>query len=231
MLLRILSFLFVFCLGATGGIWAQAFLLPFFASHLPFQNWQFVKDWSARVTVISPVQEIIITESDAVEKAIEKGRKVTIGIQSIRGTTKLEGSGVIVTSDGLIVTLSHIVPEGYEVTVLSGENEQAFGKAEVVKRDTKNDLALIKLDKENLATASFAKMEDIKLGISIVLAGMVFEKGKAAILANQGIVTAVRSDRIQTNIGEKSLPLGSPLFDLKGRIVGLAFIEDRKSVV
>lgn len=228
--LRVFSLLVTFCLGAFGGIWAQVFLLPFFATHAPFQEWQFVKDWSARVTVISPVQEIVIRESDGVEKAIERGQKVTVGIQSARGTTILEGSGVIATADGFVLTLANLVPPGYEITVFHGETGQALGKAEVVNRDTKNNLALLKLDKENLPTASFATEENLKLGMTIVFIGMVLREEEGKTVADEGIVAAIRSDRIETNLKTKSLPLGSTIVDLEGRIVGLTFRDQDGNV-
>ena len=69
-----------FCLGVLGGVWAQAFLLPGLAANPAFQNLQFIKDWNAKIQVVSPVQEIIIRENEGVERLVKRVDKVVAGL-------------------------------------------------------------------------------------------------------------------------------------------------------
>jgi hypothetical protein len=57
---RILTLLLLFLIGAVGGLWSQAFLLPSLAANPTFSNWQFLRDWNARTQVIAPVEQIFI---------------------------------------------------------------------------------------------------------------------------------------------------------------------------
>jgi S1-C subfamily serine protease len=118
-----LGILGAFSLGAGGGIWAQAFLLPYFSSHPMFKNLQFVKEWNERTTVIREVQEITITKEEGVIRTVEAAQKAVVGIRATNINTVLNGSGLILTSDGFIITLAEVVPVGYTATVYLKEGE------------------------------------------------------------------------------------------------------------
>ena len=92
---------------------------------------------------------------------------------------------------------------------------------------------LIKIEKANLPTVSFANPEKIKLGKRVFLVGMNVDKKVGKKLVNQGVVRHLDKNSIQTNIFEKNSLKGSPLFDIEGNLLGLTFIdyENRISAV
>ena len=218
MLKRIFAVLFIFLMGALGGLWAQAFLLPYLAVHPSFQEFQFIQYWNARTTVVNQVSQIVVNRDEAIEQGIERARNVVAGVLSTAGKA---GTGFIVTSDGLIVTWASFVPQGSVVAVLLEDGTEYT--AQVLKRDLINNLALLKIESSNLHTTGFVDAQDIKLGSPVFLVGMLFGADDVQVTANQGIVTLLNESIVQTNISEKSVLDGSPLFDIEGRIVGLSF--------
>lgn len=218
MLKRIFAVLFIFFIGAIGGLWSQAFLLPYIAANPEFKDMQFVKDWNSRTTIVNQTSEVIINQDEAVERGIETARNIVVGVRSTAGTA---GSGLIVTSDGLIVTWASFVPAGFTATVLF-ENGESF-PAQVIKRDLVNNLALLKIEKSGLHTTRFS--DDVRIGNRVFLVGMLFEVNGVQATANEGIITVVNETIIQTNISERSILDGSSLFDIEGRVVGLTYMN------
>lgn len=214
---KILISLLVFCLGAAGGIWAQAFLLPAMAANPAFQNWQFLKDWSARVQVVAPVHEIYVRENEAVERAVQKGKGTVVAVESGSGR---KGSGLVYTSDGLVVTTSYLVPQGYRVTVYP-ENQDPL-QAQVLKRDATNNLALLKIEETGLQTSGFVSNGGVSLGARVVLVAKLVDGEEVSLFVNQGSIKQIQEDRMITSILERTGVDGAPLFDVEGRVVGLA---------
>jgi len=226
---KILSLFFIFYLGILGGIWAQAFLLPYFASHTPFQNWGFVKEWNTRTTIVREVREFVVNRDQALELTVGKVEKVVVGVRSTSGARIIEGSGFVATSDGFILTLASIVPQGYTVTIFINQQEEAL-EAQVLKRDVEQDLVLLKIEKNGLQTTSFADKESVKLGMSVLLLGKIFEKDELVTIVNRGVVKALSEDKVRTTIFEKTILEGSPLFDIEGKVLGLNVIDKEGKV-
>jgi len=218
----------VFCLGAIGGIWSQAFLLPYFANHPSFQEWGFVQRWNARIQIVNRTEQVVIDKSEAVELAAAKVSKVSVGIESKQGRNILQGSGFVYTTDGLIVTLSELVPVGYEVTVYDSGN--VLGVAQVIKRDTQNNLALLKIEKQDLQTAGISNTDSVRLGIPVFFLAMDFTQEGRAQVVNQGIVKSFSREILKTTIEDRALYKGSPLFDIQGNILGIVSVDKQNSV-
>jgi S1-C subfamily serine protease len=208
-------------LGAIGGLLFQVLVLPYLFTNPYFERFQFIKILKEREIVINPKEEIIINENVALEEAIEKIKNSIVGVQSKSKTGKiLEGSGLFLTSDGLILTLTDLVPQNYEIKLFFGEKEFT---PKVLQR--KNNLALLKIEEKNLKTVSFADFEKIKLGERVFLMGVVFEDNLQKMVVNEGIIKSFDEKLIQTNISENKLLQGSSLFNIEGQLVGLNTID------
>ena len=213
----------ILILGAVGGMLAQLFVLPYLAEQPYFQKFQFIKDLYEKEVIINPKEEIIIQENVALTRAIEKVEKTVVGVKTESKTGKvLQGSGVIITSDGLMITLAELVPQTSDFYFFW---EGKYITYEILKRDLKNNLALIKVENGNLPTISFADSEKIKLGQKVFLVGLSVEEKTAKKIVNQGIISALDKNSIQTNIFDKNFAKGSPLFDIEGNLLGLTFVD------
>ena len=214
---RILTLLLLFLVGIAGGLWSQAFLLPSLAANPAFAHWQFLKDWNARTQVIAPVEQIFIRENRAVEKTIQQVKDTVVAVQSSGARA---GSGLVYTSDGLIVTLSSLVPAGWKVIVYP-EGQDPL-PATILKRDVASNLVLLKIEGMGLKTAGFVGNGGVELGERLALLAKIVEKEESVALVNVGIVKKIEEDSLATSIVEKENVDGAPLFDVEGRVAGLA---------
>ncbi|MDA1337405.1 MAG: serine protease [bacterium] len=213
---QILIFLLLFLIGAGGGLWAQAFLLPSLSANTSFASWQFLKDWNARIQVIAPVEQIFVRENEAIEKTINIVQDTVVAIKSSGARA---GSGLVYTLDGLIVTLSSLVPAGFKVTVHSEGKDPL--PAQILKRDVANNLALLKIEDTGLKTTGFIENGGVNLGERVILLAKVIEDKKSTVIVNTGVIKRIKENALVTSIVEKENVDGSPVFDIEGRVVGL----------
>ncbi len=145
------------------------------------------------------------------------------------------GSGVIVTSDGFIATNNHVIENASEIEVLLNDN-RSF-KAKVVGTDPDTDLALLKIEGENLPMMAFGNSETVQVGewvlaignpyefTSTVTAGIVSAKARNIdILRRYGNPEQSRykiESFIQTDAAVNPGNSGGALVNLKGELVGI----------
>jgi S1-C subfamily serine protease len=225
MLKNILKITAIFILGIGGGIFADQILWPYFVERPLFYQYRLEQS----PVYVTERREITIQENVALKNAIEKVEKTVVGVRTKTKAGKiLEGSGLIVTADGLIVTLAETVPQGSDFSFFVDGEEVNF---QILKRDLKENLALVKIEKSNLPTVSFADLEKLKLGERVFLVGTVFENEKPSKIVNEGIVKSFDKDFIKTNIFENYLLKGSPLFNIEGNVLGLNTIDKEGKVI
>jgi serine protease Do len=152
----------------------------------------------------------------------EQVEKSVVGLRTITPAGKIiNGSGNVITSDGLIITLAELVPQGSKFVFFVN------GKApnwQILKRDLKNNLALIKLEETGLPTIGFAEFGSLRFGQRVFLTGATLKKGNLEKIINQGMIKTYNQELIETNISEDPVLSGSPLFNIKGELVGLSMI-------
>ncbi len=136
------------------------------------------------------------------------------------------GSGIIVESDGYILTNHHVVDGANKIIVLLNDRDEY--EATLVGTDPLSDLALIKIEARNLPTVEFSTRE-IKVGEWVlaigspfgldytVSQGIVSAKGRSLPSAGSGNYVPF----IQTDVAINPGNSGGPLFDLDGKVVGI----------
>jgi len=136
------------------------------------------------------------------------------------------GSGVIVTSDGYIVTNSHVIDGADEIKVSLPHDKKEY-KAKIVGIDRESDLAVIKIDANNLKAISIADSKSVKLGDVVFAIGNPFGVGETV---TSGIVSALNKDRVGLNAYENFIQTdasinpgnsGGALVDSRGALVGI----------
>lgn len=220
----LLKILAVFIIGMVGGIFAKEIFWPYFVERPLFYQY----DLDRPPLYVTERKEIIIQEPEALTKAIEKAEGAVLGVRTVFTSGKtIEGSGLILSSDGLAVTLASLVPRAGDFSFYVKGKPVAF---QILKRDPKKDLALVKLEGENFSTVSFE--ENFKLGERVFLLGIVFgQKGTPQKIVNEGIIKSWSQEFIKTNIFESYLLAGSPLFDIEAKVLGLNFIDKQGKVI
>lgn len=222
----------IFALGALGGMTWQAIVLPYMAQSVTFKDLWFVEEFKDGETVIFPKEEIVIQENVVLVNAVEKVEKVMVGVRTeLAGTKKgktLEGAGLILTSDGLVVTLAELIPQDSAFSFYINGEKVNF---EVLKRDSSKNLALVRVEQRNLPTRDFVDLSKIKLGQRVFLTGVIFVEAKPQKIVDEGIIKYISQDFVMTNIFEKETVKGSILFDIEGNILGINSINPEGIVV
>src|SRR5215468_3545464 len=135
------------------------------------------------------------------------------------------GSGFIIDPSGIVVTNNHVISDADEVTVIL--NDGARLKAEILGRDTKVDLALLRVKPEKPLTAvQFGDSEKLRLGEWVVAIGNPFSLGgsvTAGIVSarNRDINSGPYDNYIQTDAAINRGNSGGPLFNLEGEVIGI----------
>nr|NGX52903.1 Periplasmic serine endoprotease DegP [Candidatus Anoxychlamydiales bacterium] len=135
------------------------------------------------------------------------------------------GSGCLVSKDGYILTNNHIIKdaENINVTLNSGEDFEA----KVIGTDPKTDLAIIKIEANNLPFLEFSNSSDIEIGEWVVAIGAPFQLqasltvGVVSAKGRQNLRITDLEDFIQTDAAINPGNSGGPLLDLNARIVGI----------
>ena len=135
------------------------------------------------------------------------------------------GSGFVIDSSGIIVTNNHVV-EGAE-TIEVHFHDDTILKAELVGRDPKTDVAVIRVKpKKPLPTVSFGDSDKLRVGEWVLAIGNPFGLGGSVSLGivsarNRDINAGPYDDFIQTDAAINKGNSGGPLFNLKGEVMGI----------
>ena len=138
------------------------------------------------------------------------------------------GSGVIISSDGYILTNNHVVAEADEVKVKLNDDRELIAK--VIGADPKTDVAVIKIEGEKLPAATLANSDKLRVGDVVFAIGNPLGVGQTVTM---GIVSATSrrvgileevdgyENFIQTDASINKGNSGGALIDAKGRLVGI----------
>jgi putative serine protease PepD len=182
-----------------------------------------------------PAKQTSDAPSGSVEAVAEKVLPSVVQLQ-VRGQSSAgEGSGFIVSSDGLIVTNNHVVEgaanNGQIVAVF---HDGSTAQATIVGRDPTSDVAVVRAgDKSGLPTVDLGRSDDLRVGQSVVAIGSPFELSGTV---TSGIVSSLHRptraggengsqatvmDAIQTDAAINPGNSGGPLVNMAGQVIGI----------
>jgi len=136
------------------------------------------------------------------------------------------GSGVIISGDGYVLTNNHVVDGADEVRVAYGEPRREL-KAEVVGRDPKTDIAVLKIDANELPAATLGDSDALEVGDTVFAignpfgVGMTVTQGIVSALGRGGLGVETYEDFIQTDAAINPGNSGGALVDAQGRVIGI----------
>jgi serine protease Do len=136
-----------------------------------------------------------------------------------------QGSGFVVRPDGYIMTNNHVVAEASEIRVVLGNGREY--EAELVGTDSETDLAVIKIDADDLEPASFGDSDAVEVGQWVLAVGNPFgfdNTVTAGIVSAKGRLlpqVSYYGNLIQTDAAINPGNSGGPLVSLDGEVIGV----------
>ncbi len=138
------------------------------------------------------------------------------------------GSGVILTEDGFIVTNNHVIDDAQNIKVILNDNREF--DAELVGADPSTDIAVLKIDAENLSVITFGNSENLEIGEWVLAVGNPFNLTStvtAGIISAMGRNLRINRDQmaiesfIQTDAAVNPGNSGGALVNQQGQLVGI----------
>ena len=136
------------------------------------------------------------------------------------------GTGFFISADGYVITNYHVIEGGTKVTVTTHDDRDF--EAEIVGFEDSNDLAVLKVEGENLPYATIGSSSQLQVGDQVVAIGNVLSTFASSLTVGyvSGVDRVVDTDgdamnMIQTDVAINSGNSGGPLFNMKGEVVGI----------
>jgi serine peptidase DegS len=148
-----------------------------------------------------------------------------LGSSYISRARSNEGSGVLVSEDGYILTNNHVISEVQNISV--GLWDGRFAVAQVVGSDPETDLAVLKVDLEGLPAAPLAEDPDIRVGDVVLAIGNAFglshtvTMGIVSATGRNALRSVLYEDFIQTDAAINAGNSGGALVNYKGEVIGI----------
>jgi serine protease Do len=179
----------------------------------------------------SPAASPLETDGDPIVAVVDQVRPAVVNVRSdFGGGQGGEGTGFIIRPDGVIVTNSHVVQGAIRIAIITSGGDRFTARP--LGGDDSADLAILKIEAEDLPTVDLGDSDRLKLGETVVALGFALglEGGPSV---TSGIVSAtgrtIRAgagqsryeDMIQTDAAINPGNSGGPLVDLSGQVVGI----------
>lgn len=145
------------------------------------------------------------------------------------------GTGIVLSSDGLIVTNTHIIEGCDSVTVTLYDDTEY--EAKLIGADSISDISVLKIEATGLIPATFANSDNLRVGSDCVAIGNPVSSKLTGTMTN-GIISAINRDitsnghsmtLIQTNAAINEGNSGGPLLDMSGRVIGITNMKAMSS--
>lgn len=145
------------------------------------------------------------------------------------------GTGIVLSSDGLIVTNTHII-EGCDQATVTLYDDTEYD-AKLIGADSISDISVLKIEASGLIPATFANSDNLRVGSDCVAIGNPVSSKLTGTMTN-GIISAINRDitsnghsmtLIQTNAAINEGNSGGPLLDMSGRVIGITNMKAMSS--
>jgi len=148
---------------------------------------------------------------------------------------RTSGSGVIIRSDGYLVTNEHVVNEAEKIQVKLADGRRFEGR--LVGKDERVDLALVKIEATGLPVAALGDSNKLRIGEFVLALGQPFgleQSVSFGIVSRKGaplLVAAPGFDFIQTDATVNPGNSGGPLVNMAGEVIGINSMAARNGTI
>ncbi|MBP7768918.1 trypsin-like peptidase domain-containing protein [Candidatus Saccharibacteria bacterium] len=228
-------------------IFISIFFAIFFSLSSLIASWLILNNRTS-VDSFQNHKEIISSEGEVFNKIAGEVGKSVVSINSIQEDGRgAAGTGVLINSDGLILTNKHVVEKVSEsVTIVTHDSEEQ--QAKVVGKDSTNDIAFLQVDNipKNIPPARLADSASVKVGDKVLAIGNTL--GEFQNTVTSGIVSGIGRpievgdengmsyeslfNLIQTDAAINPGNSGGPLVNINGEVIGIntAIVQEAQSL-
>ena len=163
----------------------------------------------------------------SLQQIYEKVYPSVASISCLKAAGSGTGTGIVLSHDGYVITNYHVIEDAQRIQVLLGDNNRY--EATLVGGDEITDLAVLKVDAQNLQPAEFGDSDMLRVGDAVVAIGDPLGVALRGTMTD-GIVSAINRDittegrtmtLIQTNAALNSGNSGGPLLNCYGQVIGI----------
>jgi len=247
----------IMLLGGLGGIIANRYFFPYLSTTDFFAKYELLKKFTSDVTVINKTEQIFIKEETSINKISSQAAAATVNIISYSETVTKKnfskntpenlsknGTGVIVTGDGLIMTYATaIIPKNSKYKVLTYDGNAYDAQLQSV--DSYSNLAFLKISASNLPAISFGNSDEAAPGEKIVAIGNSFglyaNRYAAGLLSNFNPTynlagkTLSSSEKLEgvfgTDFNSEEYLVGGPIVDYAGQTIGIMGSQEENNQI
>ncbi len=207
----------------------------------------FVGSWiqhtgfATQSATVAENKRLLVKEDSAV---IDVAKKVSPSVVSITASSsgvdvfgqtqnqESAGTGIIIKSDGLILTNKHVVEDAENFSVITNDGK-VYKNAKVVAKDPSNDIAFVKIDAQGLPAAELGDSSLVQVGQRViaignalgqfqntVTTGVISGKGRP-ITASGGSTSETLQNLFQTDAAINPGNSGGPLVNIEGQVIGI----------
>jgi len=236
--------LLIFTVGGIGGVYFDQQILPLIRTNKFLSRVGFLSRTAENVTVITKTEQITIKEDDSINEVASQASNAVVNIVSVSQqkdpvtktlkTIDQSGSGVIVTSDGMLVTYRSAIIEKdatYQVFLFN----RNYYEAKLQGVDEFSNLAFLKIDASNLNTISFGDSNDVRPGKKLVAIGNSFGEyqnryasgllsniNKTFNLAGKTVASSEKLEGVfENDFNNQKEYVGGPVIGFSGNMLGI----------
>lgn len=241
----ILSLLVIFSVGGVGGLYIDQQVLPFIRTNKYLSRIDFLKRSAENVTIINKTEQVTIKEDDSINEIASQASNAVANIISLGSqkdpltklvkSTDQSGTGIVVTSDGVIVTYRGAIIEKnatYKVLLFNGASHDA----KLLGVDEFSNLAFLKIEAKNLTAISFGDSDSVSPGKKLVMignsfgeyqnryaAGLLSNVAKNYNLAGKTVSSSEKLEGVfESDFGNQQAYVGGPAIGYSGDLIGIA---------
>lgn len=174
-----------------------------------------------------PVENVPQEGGLSLQAIYKKVRPSVVSITAAQATGQAYGSGIIMTDDGYIITNCHVVDGAYALTVRLDSGLEY--EAQLIGKDSVSDLAVLRIQAENLTPAEFGDSDQAAAGDAVAAIGDPLGPELAGTMTD-GIISAINRNLtvqgrkmtlLQTSAALNEGNSGGPLINCYGQVIGI----------
>ncbi|MDD4661871.1 MAG: serine protease [Candidatus Pacebacteria bacterium] len=172
----------------------------------------------SKVEVVQKQETVVLSQTDFLKNYLKEIQNTVLSVTDLN--TSKQGSGIVLTSDGLILTLASNVPKNDDFDFKFLNKSKVY---EIKKRDLNKDLALVQIGEVGLTPCVFSVDSEVYLGEEVYILGVDKE---SSYVFGEGYIKTIKEDIAKTNILGDDVLNGAPVYNNKGEVLGISKVNN-----